>query len=104
MSDDLVNQLTLNFLISKSQLHKLNKKKTENVNKNKDIKKYSKRINDLFNDLLVCKVPDDLLYDVRATFDDFIDKSIHYFRLHDHNLLLNTERMDNDCIKDDIDY
>ena len=27
MSDDLVNQLTLNFLISKSQLHKLNKKK-----------------------------------------------------------------------------
>ena len=26
MSDDLVNQLTLNFLISKQQLQKLNKK------------------------------------------------------------------------------
>ena len=26
MSDDLVNQITLNFLISKSQLHKLNNK------------------------------------------------------------------------------
>ena len=26
MSDNLVNQITLNFLISKQQLHKLNKK------------------------------------------------------------------------------
>ena len=30
MSDDLVNQITLNFLISKQQLQKLNKKTKEN--------------------------------------------------------------------------
>ena len=64
MSDDLVNQLTLNFLISKNQLQKLNKKVKENSDqiKVKEIQKYRKRIITLFNNLLDCQPPDDLIF------------------------------------------
>ena len=53
MSDDFVNQLTLNFLISKQQLQKLNKKVKENSDqiKVKEIQKYRKRIITLFHNL-----------------------------------------------------
>ena len=78
MSDDLVNQLTLNFLISKTQLQKLNKKVKENSDqiKVKEIQIYRKRIITLFNNLLDYQPPDDLLFEVKLAFDTFIDKSI----------------------------
>ena len=73
MSDDLVNQLTLNFLISKQQLQKLNKKtkETSEQQKIKEIQEYSSRIKILFNDLLVHQHPEDLLFEVKIAFDNF---------------------------------
>jgi hypothetical protein len=55
MSDDLVNQLTLNFLISKNQLQKLNKKIKEDASQliQTDKELYGNRIKQLFNDLLI---------------------------------------------------
>jgi hypothetical protein len=105
MSNDLVNQLTLNFLISKKQLQKLNKKTKETTDeiKMKEIQHYNERIKILFNNLLVCEVPDDLLFEVKNAFDNFIEKSIYYFKVHDNNDELEMERSSND-IKDDIDY
>jgi hypothetical protein len=105
MSNDLVNQLTLNFLISKKQLQKLNKKTKETTDeiKIKEIQYYNERIKLLFNNLLVCDVPDDLLFEVKNAFDNFIEKSIYYFKVHDNNDALEMERSSND-IKDDIDY
>ena len=52
MSDDLVNQLTLNYLISKNQLQKLNKrlKETTDTNRRTDREIYGERIKKLFDD------------------------------------------------------
>jgi hypothetical protein len=106
MSNDLVNQLTLNFLISKNQLQKLNKKVKENSNqiKVKEMQQYRKRITTLFNNLLDCQPPDDLLCEVKLVFDTFIDKSIYYFKAHDNSKQLENERLNKDIIHDDIDF
>jgi hypothetical protein len=105
MSDDLINQLTLNFLISKQQLQKLNKKTKETADQTKlrEIEEYNDRIKKLFSDLLVCQPPDDLLFEVKNTFDNFIEKAIYYFKAHDNNDLLERERSKKD-IQEDIDY
>ncbi len=103
MSDELVNQLTLNFLINKSQLQKLNKKSNCQEDKLKEIQTYKPRIQKLFDDLLVCNQPDDLLYDVKNSFDTFVNKSIYYFKAHDESIALENER-NSEQIHDDIDY
>jgi hypothetical protein len=110
MSDDLVNQLTLNFLISKHQLQKLNKKVKENTENTRktDTEIYGQRITQLFNDLLVNEPPETLLQEVKTGFDFFIDKCIYYFKALDNNELLEKERTDDypsdNIIHDDIDY
>jgi len=111
MSDDLVNQLTLNFLISKNQLQKLNKKlKDTTETKRKSEKEiYEERIKQLFNDLLVDTPPTNLLQEVKTGFDFFLDKCIYYFKASDNNELLEKERTNiddqsHDIIQDDIDY
>ena len=107
MSDDIeepkleenafINDLTLIFLISKSQLHKLNKMKhreaipEHNYDKNRIIK--------LFNKLLNNDRPDDLLEDVKTCFDAFIEKSIYYLEIYDKNVHIQNER--NDHIKEE---
>lgn len=106
MSDDLVNQLTLNFLINKQQLQKLNKKPKE-YDKSVEIQTYEPRIKKLFSDLLVSHPPDDLLFDVKNTFDIFIEKSIYYLKTHDENERIEIERnmhTSDQLIKEDIDY
>ena len=90
--NDYVNQLTLNFLISKTQLNKLNKLKQKEF----DLKPmYDKdRITNLFNKLLNNNKPDDLLEDVQTCFDAFIEKSIYYLEIHDKNADIQNERND----------
>ena len=87
MSEDYVNQLTLNFLISKTQLAKLNKKITQDSQNilNEDKERFRKDIVQLFNKLLENDVPSDLLQDVRDSFDHFIDKSIYYLKVREDN-------------------
>lgn len=107
MSEELVNQLTLNFLISKTQLQKLNKKIKENTENNRKSDKeiYGDRIQKLFSDLLVNMPPEDLLGDVKTGFDFFIDKVIYYLKAKDNNELLEKERNEPDVIiEDDIDF
>jgi hypothetical protein len=109
MSEELVNQLTLNFLISKNQLNKLNKKINEdkdNVRLN-DKEKYKERIQNLFEDLLNNKIPNNLIQEVRTGFDFFLDKCIYYFKISDNNESenLNDDNENlNDYIMDDIDF
>lgn len=104
MSGDLVNQLTLNFLISKEQLQKLNKKTKETLEqqKIKEIQEYNNRIRLLFNDLLVYQPPQDLLFEVKVAFNNFIDKSVYYFKAHDNTENLEKERTEE--IHDNIDF
>ena len=104
MSDDLVNQLTLNFLISKNQLQKLNQKSKElsDQDKIKEKQIYINRIKQLFDDLLVNQPPDDLIFDVKNAFDKFIDRAIYYFKAHDNSNALEFERTTD--IYEDIDF
>jgi hypothetical protein len=107
MSDDFVNQLTLNCLISKNQLQKLNKKIKDNTEtkKKNDREIYGHRIQKLFNDLLVNESPEDLLREVNMSFEYFIDKAIYYLKAKDNNELFEKERTEPDIIiHDDIDF
>ena len=99
-----VNQLTLNFLISKNQLQKLNKLKKKEVILEQEYDK--KRIYELFNQLLNNDKPDDLLEDVKTCFDAFIEKSTYYLEIHDKNETIQNERNINDKyeINEDIDF
>ena len=105
LDNDYINQLTLNFLISKTQLNKLNKLKQKDTNEN--ISKYDKeRVHKLFNKLLNDDKPDDLLEDVKTSFDAFIEKSIYYLEIHDKNETIQNERNGEKEyeIKEDINY
>jgi len=107
MSNELVDQLTLNLLISKTQLQKLNKKIKETTDNNRKTDKeiYGERIKELFSDLLVDNKPEDLLQDVETGFQFFLDKCIYYFKVRDTNKSLEeVEDVVDDSIKDDIDY
>ena len=87
MSDDLVNQITLNFLISKQQLQKLNKrikqKEDDTLKSDKEI--YKDKINELFIKFMNDEFPDDLLQDVRNSFTGFVEKSIYYLKLQERD-------------------
>lgn len=89
MSNELVDQLTLNLLISKTQLQKLNKKIKETTDNNRKTDKeiYGERIKELFSDLLVDNKPEDLLQDVETGFQFFLDKCIYYFKVMIQQLL-----------------
>ena len=108
MSDDIVNQITLNFLISKGQLHKLNKKMKENTETKRKTDKeiYGERITELFNNLLQNQGPENLLEEVNIAFEIFLDKCIYYFKSLDNNELLEKERNNEESqiIHDDIDF
>ena len=83
MSDDLVNQITLNFLISKHQLQKLNKKiKQKEEDKMKtDMEIYKEQFVELFNKMVNDDFPDDLLEDVKHSYTYFVEKSIYYLKM-----------------------
>jgi hypothetical protein len=104
MSDDIVNQLTLNFLISKNQLQKLNKKIKEDKDdiKQKNIEIYGDKIKILFSELLVSNPPDDLLYEVKNSFDIFFDKCVYYFKSQEINN--NSKKESYEDYQDDVNF
>jgi hypothetical protein len=82
MSEEIVNQITLSYLISKNQLQKLNKKLNENTENNRktDIVIHKDKIKTLFTELLEESEPEGLIQEVKNGFDFFIDKCIYYFK------------------------
>jgi len=103
MNDDFINHVTLNCLISKQQLLKLNKKmkqKEEDIMKT-DKEIYKERIMDLFVSLLNDETPENILTDVTNSFDYFLQKSIYYLKLVDENgLFQETNNEDQDADED----
>jgi len=105
MSDEdnaYVNEITLNFLISKNQLQKLNKLKQKEEVLEPEYDK--KKMCHLFNQLLNNDKPDDLLEDVKTCFDAFIEKSIYYLEMHDKNEIIKNERSTNISEEDIQDF
>ena len=82
MSEEIVNQITLSYLISKNQLQKLNKKLNENTENNRktDIEIHKDKIKALFTKLLEENDSEGLIQEVKNGFDFFIDKCIYYFK------------------------
>jgi hypothetical protein len=96
MSEDLVNQLTLSYMISKQQLAKLNKRiKEDNETFRKSDKEiYKERLQLLFNELINNDKQDniDVTEEVKYAFNFFIDKSIYYFKQKDKCEVLEKQR------------
>ena len=92
MSQAFVDQVTLDCLLNKSLFNnQVKNKKAQSVNK-EDKKFYKKRIYNLFKEMLINKAePEDLLPDVKYTYDNFINASINYFKTIDNNDLLQEE-------------
>lgn len=87
MSENLVNQLTLNYMISKQQLAKLNKriKEDNEFSRKSDKDIYRERLYNMFNELLNNDNLDNigLTEEVKYAFNHFIDKSIYFFKQKD---------------------
>jgi len=85
MSIELVNEITLEYLISKEQHAKFMNKKKEGTNscERKDKKFYRKRILNLSRDLLLNQIPDKILGDVKVAFDNYVKICISYFKILD---------------------
>ena len=86
MSDAFVNQVTLDCLLNKEMFNKhVKTQKAKLINK-EERKFYKKRIYNLFKELLITKEePEDLLQDVKYSYDNFIYSCIHYFKTIDNN-------------------
>lgn len=100
-SNDFVNQITLNCLISKSQLMKINEtkiKKNINSGRNKKIKKYHSQLIKLFENLLNKTEPSNVFDDVKTSYVHFIDKAIIYLENDDEK---NNDEKNNDEKIDD---
>ena len=100
MSDDLVNQITLNFLISKQQLQKLNKKiKQKEEDKMKtDMEIYKDKFVELFLKMTNNELPSDLLEDVNHSYNYFVEKAIYYLKMKESS---STEASANEIVESD---
>jgi hypothetical protein len=81
---DVVNQITLNCLISKAQLAKINDKKIKKhavVERLKQINENKNNLIELYENLLNGIEPDDLCDDVKKSYEHFVDKCIFYFNV-----------------------
>jgi len=111
-SEDMINQITLNCLISKSQLMRINNgkiKKNMDAERNKKINKYRQELVKLFDDLLNKRELSSLFDDVKISYIHFIDKAIIYLdnlendkkinnneQINDDEKINNNERINND--------
>lgn len=90
MSEELINQITLDCLIKKDIYIKMQKQNTINKTNKKDKKFYRKRILNLTRELLLKKQDDynEINPDIKYSFDHFIKTCIHYFKIIDTNDIL----------------
>jgi len=95
MSNNFVNQVTLDCLLNKELYNKHIQNKRAKSLSNQDVRFYRKRIYNLFKELLVSKEePPDLLPDVKLNYDNFLYSCINYFRTIDNNDLIQSEYKD----------
>ena len=86
MSDNLINEITLDCLMNKEQYNKYIAKKNLKRETIKDIKFYRKRIYYLTKEMLLSKeqtMP--VLPEVKNAFDNYVKTCINYFKVIDRN-------------------
>ena len=83
MSDSLINQITIDYLINKDLYAKCVNKQAVQDNNKKDKRFYRKRISSLIKELLLGESPADVTPDVKYAFDHFAKTCIQYFKMID---------------------
>ena len=95
MSQELINQITLDCLLNKEQLNKNTDYKISKLVNKKDKKFYRKRIFDLTRSLLLNKdKPKELSPDIKYAFDNYVKSCVSYFKTIDNNDIIQDEYKD----------
>jgi hypothetical protein len=92
MTDNYINQVTLDCLINKEQYNKHIANQNTKLSNRKDKKFYRKRIYNLTKELLLSKEePSDLFPDVKYAFDIFVNTCIQNFKTIDRNDIIQSD-------------
>lgn len=85
MSENLINQITLNCLLNNNMLNKyLINQKVKKLN-DEDINKYRNKIYELFKNIIYNNLKEeDINSDIKYAYDNFISTSINYFKITDN--------------------
>lgn len=83
MSESLINQITIDYLINKDLYAKCVNKQVVHENNRKDKRFYRKRISSLIKELLLGESPANVTPDVKYAFDNFAKTCIQYFKMID---------------------
>ena len=83
MSDSLINQITVDYLINKELYAKCVNKQVVHENNRKDNRFYRKRIASLSKEFLLGELPENVTPDVKYAFDNFAKTCIRYFKMID---------------------
>lgn len=91
-SDSFINQITLQYLMNKSQYNNyLEKKTSEDISK-REIKFYSQRFMKLTKKLLFKrKSVEDMPCDIKIAFNNYLKTCLHHFKMVDHTDLVQAE-------------
>jgi hypothetical protein len=104
MSENLINEITLDFLMNKDQYKKYILQKSSKKEHIKDIKFYRKRIYYLTKELLLSKEQTKpLLPEVKNAFDNYIKTCINYFKTIDSNDIIQEDYKDFLCDVNELD-
>ena len=83
MSESLINQITIDYLINKDLYAKCVNKQVVHENNKKDKRFYRKRISSLIKELLLGESTANVTPDVKYAFDNFAKTCIQYFKMID---------------------
>jgi hypothetical protein len=92
MSDNFLQQVTLDCLVNKEQYNRHLANKVVNAVNQKDKKFYRKRVYNLTKELLLSKEePHYLFPDVKKSFEQYVNNSIQYFKTLDNNDIIQSD-------------
>ena len=97
---NIINKITLEYLMTKDQYEKMNKSTNEKLISKNDRKFYRRRILNLTRNMLINKSPDNLFPDVKKSFDNFMKTCVGYFKVIDEIDIIQNENENN---KEDLD-
>jgi len=93
MSESLINQITIDYLINKDVYAKCVNKQVVQENNKKDKRFYRKRISSLIKELLLGESQANVTPDVKYAFDNFAKTCIQYFKMIDSTDIIQEDYM-----------
>jgi len=101
-SDSFVNQVTLQFLMNKTQFSKYLEKKTSDSTSKRERKFYSQRFLKLAKRMLFKKKSvEDMPSDIKFGFESLLKSCIHHFKMTDHTEAVQAEYDKEDSEEED---